>query len=37
VLFLVGIIVIVGGLTFLPAFSLGLVAEQLAMQSGHLN
>jgi len=37
VLFLIGVIVIVGGLTFLPALSLGPVAEQLAMQSGHLN
>jgi len=32
VLFLIGVIVIVGGLTFLPALSLGPVAEQLAMQ-----
>src|SRR5271166_5471799 len=37
VLFLVGVIVIVGGLTFLPALSLGPVAERLAMTSGHLN
>ena len=37
VLFLVGVIVIVGALTFLPALSLGPVAERLAMTSGHLN
>ena len=37
VFFLIGVIVIVGGLTFLPALSLGPVAEQLAMQSGRLN
>jgi potassium-transporting ATPase potassium-binding subunit len=37
VLFLIAVIVVVGGLTFLPALSLGPVAEQLAMQSGHLN
>jgi potassium-transporting ATPase potassium-binding subunit len=37
VAFLIGVIVIVGGLTFLPALSLGPTAEQLAMQSGHLN
>jgi potassium-transporting ATPase potassium-binding subunit len=37
VAFLIGVIVIVGGLTFLPALSLGPAAEQLAMQSGHLN
>lgn len=37
VLFLIGVIVIVGGLTFLAALSLGPVAEQLAMQTGHLN
>jgi potassium-transporting ATPase potassium-binding subunit len=36
VVFLVGVIVIVGGLTFLPALSLGPVTEQLAMRSGHL-
>jgi potassium-transporting ATPase potassium-binding subunit len=36
VVFLIGVIVIVGGLTFLPALSLGPVAEQLAMRSGHL-
>jgi potassium-transporting ATPase potassium-binding subunit len=36
VLFLIGVIVIVGGLTFLPAVSLGPVVEQLAMQSGRL-
>jgi len=35
VLFLIGVIVIVGGLTFLPALSLGPAAEQLAMQTGH--
>jgi potassium-transporting ATPase potassium-binding subunit len=37
VAFLIGVIVIVGGLTFLPALSLGPTAEQLAMQSAHLN
>jgi potassium-transporting ATPase potassium-binding subunit len=37
VAFLIGVIVIVGGLTFLPALSLGPTAEQLAMQSGHSN
>ena len=37
VAFLIGVIVIVGGLTFLPALSLGPTAEQLAMQSGHLS
>jgi K+-transporting ATPase ATPase A chain len=36
VVFLVGVICIVGGLTFLPALSLGPVAEQLAMQAGRL-
>jgi potassium-transporting ATPase potassium-binding subunit len=36
VAFLIGVIVIVGGLTFLPALSLGPAAEQLAMQSDHL-
>jgi potassium-transporting ATPase potassium-binding subunit len=36
VAFLIGVIVIVGGLTFLPALSLGPVTEQLAMRSGHL-
>jgi potassium-transporting ATPase potassium-binding subunit len=36
VLFLIGVIVIVGGLTFLPALSLGPVAEQLAMQTARL-
>ena len=34
--FLIGVIVIVGGLTFLPALSLGPVAEQLAMQTARL-
>jgi potassium-transporting ATPase potassium-binding subunit len=37
VLFLIAVIVVVGGLTFLPTLSLGPVAEQLAMQSGDLN
>src|SRR5438128_2307682 len=36
VMFLVGVICIVGGLTFLPALSLGPVAEHLAMQAGRL-
>jgi potassium-transporting ATPase potassium-binding subunit len=36
VLFLIGVIVIVGGLTFLPALSIGPVAEHLAMQTAHL-
>ena len=36
VLFLIGVIVIVGGLTFLPALSLGPVAEQLAMHTARL-
>jgi K+-transporting ATPase ATPase A chain len=31
---LVGIILIVGGLTFLPSLALGPIAEQLAMISG---
>ena len=34
--FLLGVIVVVGGLTFLPALSLGPAAEQLAMRTGHL-
>ena len=33
---LVGIILIVGGLTFFPALSLGPIVEQLAMNTGHL-
>jgi len=33
---LVGVIVIVGALTFFPAFSLGPIVEQLAMQAGTL-
>jgi K+-transporting ATPase ATPase A chain len=33
---LVGVILIVGGLTFFPALSLGPVVEHLAMQSGEL-
>jgi K+-transporting ATPase ATPase A chain len=33
---LVGVILIIGGLTFLPALALGPVAEHLAMQSGLL-
>jgi potassium-transporting ATPase potassium-binding subunit len=36
VAFLIGVIVILGGLTFLPALSLGPAAEQLAMHSGRL-
>jgi potassium-transporting ATPase potassium-binding subunit len=36
VVFLVGVILIVGGLTFLPALSLGPVAEHLAMSSGRV-
>jgi K+-transporting ATPase ATPase A chain len=32
---LVGVILIVGGLTFLPALALGPIAEQLAMLAGH--
>jgi len=36
VMFLVGVICIVGGLTFLPALSLGPIAEHLAMQAGRL-
>jgi K+-transporting ATPase ATPase A chain len=34
--FLTGVIVIVGGLTFLPALTLGPIAEHLAMQAGRL-
>jgi K+-transporting ATPase ATPase A chain len=33
---LVGVILIVGGLTFFPALALGPVAEHLAMQAGQL-
>jgi potassium-transporting ATPase potassium-binding subunit len=36
VAFLIGVIIIVGGLTFLPALSLGPAAEQLAMQPDRL-
>jgi K+-transporting ATPase ATPase A chain len=36
VMFLVGVICIVGGLTFLPALSLGPIAEYLAMGAGRL-
>ena len=36
IIFLVGVICIVGGLTFLPALSLGPIAEQVAMQAGRL-
>jgi len=36
VIFLVGVICIVGGLTFLPALSLRPIAEQVAMQTGRL-
>jgi K+-transporting ATPase A subunit len=36
VMFLVGVICIVGGLTFLPALSLGPIAEQVMMQAGRL-
>jgi potassium-transporting ATPase potassium-binding subunit len=35
-LLLVGVIVIVGALTFFPAFSLGPIVEQLAMRAGSL-
>ena len=31
-----GVICIVGGLTFLPALSLGPIAEQVMMQAGRL-
>jgi potassium-transporting ATPase potassium-binding subunit len=33
---LVAVILIVGGLTFFPALALGPIAEQLAMQAGHV-
>ena len=36
VIFLVGVICIVGGLTFLSALSLGPIAEQVAIQAGRL-
>jgi K+-transporting ATPase ATPase A chain len=36
VVLLVGVILIIGGLTFFPALSLGPVVEHLAMQSGEL-
>ena len=36
VMFLVGFICIVGGLTFLPALSLGPIAEFLVMGAGRL-
>jgi len=36
VIFLVGVICIVGGLTFLPALSLGPIAEQVTMEAGRL-
>jgi potassium-transporting ATPase potassium-binding subunit len=36
VLFLIGVIVIVGGLTFLPALSVGPAAEQLGMHAARL-
>jgi potassium-transporting ATPase potassium-binding subunit len=36
VMFLVSVICIVGGLTFLPALSLGPIAEQVMMQAGRL-
>jgi K+-transporting ATPase ATPase A chain len=36
VMFLVGVICIVGGLTFLPALSLGPIAEHLTMEAGRL-
>ena len=32
---LVGVILIVGGLTFFPALALGPIVEQLAMRAGH--
>ena len=37
VIFLLGVICIAGGLTFLPALSLGSIAEQVAMQAGRLS
>jgi K+-transporting ATPase ATPase A chain len=36
VMFLVGVICIVGGLTFLPGLSLGPIAEHLTMEAGRL-
>ena len=33
---LVGVILIVGGLTFFPALALGPIVEQLAMQAGQV-
>jgi len=36
VIFLVGAICIVGGLTFVPALSFGPIAEHLAMEAGRL-
>ena len=33
---LVGVIVIIGGLTYFPAFSLGPIVEQLAINAGTL-
>ena len=33
---LVGVIVIVGGLTFFPALALGPIVEHLAMQAGNV-
>jgi hypothetical protein len=36
IIFLAGVICIVGRLTFLPALSLGPIAEQVAMQAGRL-
>jgi K+-transporting ATPase ATPase A chain len=36
VVLLVGVILIVGGLTFFPALALGPIVEHLAMQSGSL-
>jgi K+-transporting ATPase ATPase A chain len=33
---LIGIILIVGGLTFLPGLALGPIADHLAMISGHI-
>ena len=33
---LVGVVLIMGGLTFFPALTLGPIAEHFAMQNGHL-
>ena len=34
---LIGVILIMGGLTFLPSLALGPIADHLAMISGHLS